>query len=261
MTSRGHLMSITRNGINRVDHGVWQRATFEETVEILFDAAAMAESNTLKGVSENILMGQQCPFGTGMFDLILDEKMLMETIEVRGDENVKKPSAGYGNDSSSTTDSDIDPEEPWILDDSGQTPKVNIGSMTPIMGGVGNQSTPTTNGGFATPKMTDNDSGVEWSPEPMLDTKSPMVFQGYGTEGGMSGSGSSGNEDSPIYSPGSDDGGDNSPVYSPTSPQYSPTSPAYSPTSPAVCKNRSHEKIKSKSNIKFFITPPTVFAN
>ena len=24
MTSRGHLMSITRNGINRVDHGVWQ---------------------------------------------------------------------------------------------------------------------------------------------------------------------------------------------------------------------------------------------
>ena len=80
MTSRGHLMSITRNGINRVDHGVWQRATFEETVEILFDAAAMAESNTLKGVSENILMGQQCPFGTGMFDLILDEKMLMETM-------------------------------------------------------------------------------------------------------------------------------------------------------------------------------------
>ena len=48
------------------------------------------------------------------------------------------------------------------------------------------------------------------------------------------------------YSPGSDDGGDNSPVYSPTSPQVS---------------NRSHEKIKAKSNIKFFITPPIVFAN
>ena len=74
-------MAITRNGINRVDHGVIQRATFEETVEILFDAAALAESNTLKGVSENILMGQACPFGTGVFDLMLDEQKLMETIE------------------------------------------------------------------------------------------------------------------------------------------------------------------------------------
>ncbi len=69
---------------------------FEETVEILFDAAAMAESNTLKGVSENILMGQACPFGTGIFDLMLDEKMLMQTIEQKQKNTVTLCKEAFG---------------------------------------------------------------------------------------------------------------------------------------------------------------------
>ena len=36
MTSRGHFMSITRNGINRTEAGPLGRASFEETVDILF---------------------------------------------------------------------------------------------------------------------------------------------------------------------------------------------------------------------------------
>ena len=37
MTQRGKLMSITRNGINRIDdHGPLRKASFEETVEMLF---------------------------------------------------------------------------------------------------------------------------------------------------------------------------------------------------------------------------------
>merc|ERR1711871_1779447 len=173
MTSRGHLMSITRNCINRGGHGVIQRATFEETVEILFDAAAMAESNTLKGVSENILMGQACPFGTGVFDLILDEKMLMNTIEVTGANAVSQADfkrKGYDSQSTMSSDDSEDPDEPWILDDSSHTPKVNDQSnMTPMMGGEGNQGTPLSTSGFATPQM--NGGGVEWSPEPMLNSK------------------------------------------------------------------------------------------
>ena len=35
MTSRGHLMAITRHGINRSDTGALMRCSFEETVEIL----------------------------------------------------------------------------------------------------------------------------------------------------------------------------------------------------------------------------------
>ena len=231
MTSRGHLMSITRNGINRVDHGVWQRATFEETVEILFDAAAMAESNTLKGVSENILMGQQCPFGTGMFDLILDEQMLMNTIEIKGNvDNVRSYQKGDNSESTMSSD-DEETDEPWILDtdnvsDNAQTPKLNTDS-TPMAYDPNGHGTPSMSN-VQTPMM--DDGAVEWSPEPMLNSKSPAVFDGYSSGTGNDGSSSSSSE-SPMYSPGSD--GDNSPVYSPTSPAYSPTSPAYSPTSPA----------------------------
>ena len=39
MCSRGHLMAITRHGINRQETGALMRASFEETVDILLDAA------------------------------------------------------------------------------------------------------------------------------------------------------------------------------------------------------------------------------
>ena len=34
MTCRGHIMAITRHGINRVDSGALMRCSFEETVEV-----------------------------------------------------------------------------------------------------------------------------------------------------------------------------------------------------------------------------------
>ena len=76
MTSRGHIMSITRHGTNRVDHGAIQRASNEETVELLFDSACHAERDQFLGVSNNVLLGQLCPIGTGLFDMLLDDKML-----------------------------------------------------------------------------------------------------------------------------------------------------------------------------------------
>jgi hypothetical protein len=52
------------------------QASFEETVDILFRAATYAERDSMSGVSENIMMGQLCPVGTGAFDLLMDEKKL-----------------------------------------------------------------------------------------------------------------------------------------------------------------------------------------
>ena len=78
MTSRGHLMAITRHGINRADTGALMRASFEETVEILMDAAAAGELDDCRGVSENIMLGQLAHLGTGEFDALLDEKMLSQ---------------------------------------------------------------------------------------------------------------------------------------------------------------------------------------
>jgi DNA-directed RNA polymerase II subunit RPB1 len=48
MTYRGYLMAITRHGINRVDSGPMMRCSFEETVEILMDAAIFSEKDDLK---------------------------------------------------------------------------------------------------------------------------------------------------------------------------------------------------------------------
>jgi DNA-directed RNA polymerase II subunit RPB1 len=41
------------------------RCSFEETVDVLLDAASHAEVDPMRGVSENIIMGQLPRMGTG----------------------------------------------------------------------------------------------------------------------------------------------------------------------------------------------------
>jgi len=72
MTQRGDLMSIARHGINRIDSGAIRKSSFEETVEILLEAAVYSEDDALTGITENIVMGQLTPMGTGSFGLMVD---------------------------------------------------------------------------------------------------------------------------------------------------------------------------------------------
>ncbi len=80
MTQRGALMSITRHGINRTDAGALAKSSFEETVEILMEAAAMGDRDDCKGVAENVMLGQVGHMGTGAFDVQLDINMLADVI-------------------------------------------------------------------------------------------------------------------------------------------------------------------------------------
>jgi hypothetical protein len=41
-----------------------------------------AEKDKCEGVSENIMLGQICPLGTGCFDLLLNEQLLQEAFDV-----------------------------------------------------------------------------------------------------------------------------------------------------------------------------------
>ncbi|RZR76521.1 hypothetical protein BHM03_00001335 [Ensete ventricosum] len=82
MTHRGHLMAITRHGINRNDTGPMMRCSFEETVDILLDAAVYSEEDRLRGVTENIMLGEVAPVGTGACALYLNEQMLQRAIEL-----------------------------------------------------------------------------------------------------------------------------------------------------------------------------------
>jgi DNA-directed RNA polymerase II subunit RPB1 len=58
-----------------------RKCSFEETVEILLEAAAFSETDFLKGISEAIIFGQLARMGTGCFDLVLNEEMMKEAKE------------------------------------------------------------------------------------------------------------------------------------------------------------------------------------
>lgn len=47
MTCRGHLMAITRHGINRTEASPLAQCSFEETVDILLRAAMFAEKDRM----------------------------------------------------------------------------------------------------------------------------------------------------------------------------------------------------------------------
>lgn len=58
MTCRGTIVPINRHGINRVtDISVLRKASFEETMDMLYEAAAFSITDNLKGVSERIIFG------------------------------------------------------------------------------------------------------------------------------------------------------------------------------------------------------------
>ena len=77
MTYKGSIMAITRHGINRTETGVLMRCSFEETVNIITDAALHAEYDPIKGVTENIIMGKTAKVGTGAIDVFVDINKLM----------------------------------------------------------------------------------------------------------------------------------------------------------------------------------------
>ena len=74
MTYRGDVVSFTRHGLARSDAGFLARCSFEETVEVLFNAALFGDRESVqhRGVTSNIMLGQLAPVGTGTCDLMLD---------------------------------------------------------------------------------------------------------------------------------------------------------------------------------------------
>ena len=82
MTCNDKLTSIFRHGINSDAIGPIAKASFEETPEMFLKAAKHAELDNMKGVSANVMCGQEGYFGTSSFQVILDiNKMLNEEEE------------------------------------------------------------------------------------------------------------------------------------------------------------------------------------
>ncbi|KAJ2725253.1 DNA-directed RNA polymerase II core subunit rpo21 [Coemansia sp. Benny D115] len=235
MTSRGILTAITRHGINRADTGALMRCTFEETVEILMDAAAVGAVDDCRGVAENILLGQLAPLGTGSFDVMLDDEMLSHAVidpRAQGFELNSAPSGAASymlaaspgpSGSMSPQMTPYDSRSPDYMGSSGPgspinamfSPIVDSGATSPGWNGASPYSPASP--AYSPTSPTYNAASPSYSPtSPQYSPTSPSY-----------------SPTSPAYSPTSPRYGQTSPSYSPTSPSYSPTSPSYSPTSPS----------------------------
>ncbi len=71
MTSTGEVQQIGRHGVSGAKSSVLARAAFELTVQHLVDAAVKGEIDPLRGVVENIIVGQSMPLGTGSVELFM----------------------------------------------------------------------------------------------------------------------------------------------------------------------------------------------
>ena len=78
MTMFGHLMAVDRHGINRVESGPMLRCSFEETVDMLMDAAMYPKEEVLKGVTKNIMLKKPSRAVTGGVSLLLDEQKVVQ---------------------------------------------------------------------------------------------------------------------------------------------------------------------------------------
>jgi len=110
MTFTNKMISIFRHGINNDNIGPIAKASFEETPEMFLKAARHAELDTMKGISANVMCGQEGFYGTSAFQVVLDidEMMKLEaTMEYKNLDVVDEIDKFFGdidnpNDSCST---------------------------------------------------------------------------------------------------------------------------------------------------------------
>ncbi|MEM4566012.1 MAG: DNA-directed RNA polymerase subunit A'' [Archaeoglobaceae archaeon] len=71
MTADGELRQIGRHGVAGEKQSILARAAFEMTINNLLDAAVKGEVDYLKGITENIIIGQPIKLGTGDVELVV----------------------------------------------------------------------------------------------------------------------------------------------------------------------------------------------
>ena len=81
MTFTNKMISIFRHGINNDNIGPIAKASFEETPEMFLKAARHAELDTMRGISANVMVGQEGLYGTSAFQVILDMEEMMKLEE------------------------------------------------------------------------------------------------------------------------------------------------------------------------------------
>jgi|UniRef100_A0A6C0JAR5 DNA-directed RNA polymerase II subunit RPB1 len=106
MSYNTKMTSIFRHGINNDNIGPLAKASFEETPEMFFRAAKHGEMDIMRGVSSNIMCGQEGNFGTSAFSTLLDMEQFMQQPVPEPQED-DEPEWGTFNDEGDCTLSNI----------------------------------------------------------------------------------------------------------------------------------------------------------
>ncbi len=72
MTADGTIRQIGRHGISGSKNSALARAAFEVTVSHLLGAGIAGTKDPLRGITENVILGQLIPLGTGNVDLLMN---------------------------------------------------------------------------------------------------------------------------------------------------------------------------------------------
>ena len=88
MTFTNKMISIFRHGINNDNIGPIAKASFEETPEMFLKAARHAELDIMRGVSANIMCGQEGLYGTNAFQVVLDLEEMRKLSDMIAEEIV-----------------------------------------------------------------------------------------------------------------------------------------------------------------------------
>jgi DNA-directed RNA polymerase subunit A" len=71
MTADGSIQQIGRHGISGAKQSTLARAAFEVTIKHLLGAGIAGTKDPLRGITENVILGQLIPLGTGAIDLLM----------------------------------------------------------------------------------------------------------------------------------------------------------------------------------------------
>jgi DNA-directed RNA polymerase II subunit RPB1 len=247
MTHKGYLMAISRHGVNKNDTGPLMRCSFEETAMILLNAAAYAETDPVGGVSENIMLGQLAPVGTGACELYLNTEMLKQAM----DTDLPSYTDCLG-DAMKTTCSQLSaatpclPSPSYLLSPNAESSPFGDARFSPYISGLTSSPfrttyqydpVPPTYSPVTPPYSPFNTTPNSYNPiSPVYDPVSPVynpLSPVYSSASPVHGSMSPVHGSlAPRYAPASPVYDSPSPSYRPASPYYSPTTPVYSPSSP-----------------------------
>ena len=260
MTNKGNLMAITRHGINRAETGALMRCSFEETVEILMEAASLGEKDDCRGIAENVMFGQIAPMGTGSFDVTLDMDMLKDVMVestipmphlmgtvMDGGATPGGVMTPYDSYSPAPFDSKADHQaafSPLHMNGTDEAQSFDWQAypqspMRTMSGGMSPAGYSPSSPGHYTPRSPNMPATSPYN----IGARSPFAtsptspYYDYARSSAVS---TAYSPASPSYSPTSPKYSPTSPGYSPTSPTYSPTSPKYSPTSPKYSPTTPH---------------------